>query len=246
MTLHVLAVDDSKTIRKIVAKAFVPYDCDVKEAENGIEGLAILGREKIDLIILDITMPVMTGVEMLTKLKGQPNLKDIPVIMLTAESGKDNVMQILKMGVKDYMVKPFKGEQLIERVVKIYTLKPAKAAQGQGVSYVRQQGDVVVFTIPDKIERQQVPEIDTAFQQALKSMFEARTGKLILDIRKPKEINMLILRMIIAMVQHALSVRIQIKAVGSAALANELKGFQETSEMPVYATLDEALAGFAS
>ena len=124
MTLKVLAVDDSKTIRKIVSKAFSTYDCKVLEAENGIEGLSIASREKPDLIVLDITMPVMNGVEMLGKLKGQPDLKDIPVIMLTAESGKENVMQIVKMGVRDYMVKPFKGEQLIERVMKILTLQP--------------------------------------------------------------------------------------------------------------------------
>jgi DNA-binding response OmpR family regulator len=76
-----------------------------------------------DLIILDITMPVMTGIEMLGKLKAESDLKDIPVIMLTAESGKENVMQIVKMGVKDYIVKPFKGEQLIERAKNILKLR---------------------------------------------------------------------------------------------------------------------------
>ncbi|MFZ3048072.1 MAG: response regulator [Desulfatirhabdiaceae bacterium] len=247
MTLKVLAVDDSKTIRKIVTKAFIPYDCEVKEAENGIEGLAIAGREKIDLIILDITMPVMTGVEMLSKLKGQPNLKDIPVIMLTAESGKDNVMQILKMDVKDYMVKPFKGEQLIERVFKIYNLKPAKTAEAQaGTSHASRHGDMFIFTLPEKIERQQTQEIDSSFQQVLKSMSEARTEKLILDIRKPKEINMLVLRMIIAMVQHAIKSRVKMKVAGSSALATELKGFQETSDIPVYSSLDDAVAGFSA
>jgi DNA-binding response OmpR family regulator len=79
-----------------------------------------------DLIILDITMPVMTGIEMLGKLKAESDLKDIPVIMLTAESGKENVMQIVKMGVKDYIVKPFKGEQLIERAKNILKLRPVE------------------------------------------------------------------------------------------------------------------------
>ena len=88
-----------------------------------MEGLAIAAKEMPDLIILDITMPVMTGIEMLGKLKAESDLKDIPVIMLTAESGKENVMQIVKMGVKDYIVKPFKGEQLIERAKNILKLK---------------------------------------------------------------------------------------------------------------------------
>lgn len=124
MAYKILTVDDSKTIRMIVKKAFKPYDCELFEGENGVEGLAIANKEKPDLIILDITMPVMTGVEMLEKLKKEPDLKEIPVIMLTAESGKENVMKIVKMGVKDYMVKPFKGEQLIERAQSLLKLRP--------------------------------------------------------------------------------------------------------------------------
>ena len=82
MGLKILTVDDSKTIRMIVKKAFRPYDCQIVEGENGVEGLALAAKEKPDLIILDITMPVMTGAEMLAKMKEEPELKDIPVIML--------------------------------------------------------------------------------------------------------------------------------------------------------------------
>ncbi|BBO79679.1 response regulator [Desulfosarcina ovata] len=126
MAYKILTVDDSKTIRMIVKKAFKPYNCELFEGENGVEGLAIAAKEQPDLIILDITMPVMTGIEMLGKLKAENALKDIPVIMLTAESGKENVMQIVKMGVKDYIVKPFKGEQLIERAKNILKLRPVE------------------------------------------------------------------------------------------------------------------------
>jgi DNA-binding response OmpR family regulator len=126
MAYKILTVDDSKTIRMIVKKAFKPYNCELFEGENGVEGLAIAAKEMPDLIILDITMPVMTGIEMLGKLKAENDLKDIPVIMLTAESGKENVMQIVKMGVKDYIVKPFKGEQLIARAKNILKLRPVE------------------------------------------------------------------------------------------------------------------------
>ena len=126
MAYKILTVDDSKTIRMIVKKAFKPYNCEIFEGENGVEGLAIAAKEMPDLIILDITMPVMTGIEMLGKLKAENDLKDIPVVMLTAESGKENVMQIVKMGVKDYIVKPFKGEQLIERAKNILKLRPVE------------------------------------------------------------------------------------------------------------------------
>jgi DNA-binding response OmpR family regulator len=124
MAYKILTVDDSKTIRMIVKKAFSQYNCDLYEAENGVEGLALANKEIPDLIILDITMPVMTGIEMLEKLKSEKELKEIPVIMLTAESGKENVMKIVKMGVKDYIVKPFKGEQLVERAKGVLKLAP--------------------------------------------------------------------------------------------------------------------------
>jgi DNA-binding response OmpR family regulator len=124
MAYKILTVDDSKTIRMIVKKAFSQYNCDLYEAENGVEGLALANKEIPDLIILDITMPVMTGIEMLEKLKAEKELKEIPVIMLTAESGKENVMKIVKMGVKDYIVKPFKGEQLVERAKGVLKLAP--------------------------------------------------------------------------------------------------------------------------
>jgi len=128
MATKILSVDDSRTIRLIVGKAFRPYDVQMCEAANGEEGLAAAAREKPDLIILDVTMPVMDGVTMLTKLKEDAALKAIPVIMLTAESGRDNVLQIAKIGVRDYLVKPFKEDQLIEKAGRIVSLQKKAAA----------------------------------------------------------------------------------------------------------------------
>lgn len=125
--MKILTVDDSKTIRLIVKRTFAPYDCTVCEATNGEEGLTAAANEKPDLIVLDITMPVMDGVTMLTKLKENPDLKNIPVIMLTAESGRENVAYIAKLGVRDYLVKPFKDDQLIEKVKRVITLQPKAA-----------------------------------------------------------------------------------------------------------------------
>jgi two-component system cell cycle response regulator len=123
MPTKILSVDDSRTIRLIVTKVFRPYDCQICEATNGEEGLAAAMREKPDLIFLDVTMPVMDGVTMLSKLKEDPVLKSIPVIMLTAESGRDNVLHIARLGVRDYLVKPFKEEQLLEKAGRIVTLQ---------------------------------------------------------------------------------------------------------------------------
>ncbi|WP_404424034.1 PleD family two-component system response regulator [Nibricoccus sp. IMCC34717] len=124
MRYKILTVDDSKTVRIIVKKAFKAFDCEIIEAANGVEGLAAASKENPDLILLDITMPVMDGVEMLTKVKSDPALKQIPVIMLTAEGGRDNVLKIAKIGVRDYIVKPFKEEVLVEKAGRIIDLKP--------------------------------------------------------------------------------------------------------------------------
>jgi two-component system cell cycle response regulator len=128
MRHKILTVDDSKTVRIIVRKAFKDYECDIFEAANGVEGLALASKEMPDLILLDVTMPVMDGVEMLTKLKADPALKAIPVVMLTAEGGRDNVLKIAKIGVRDYIVKPFKEDALLEKLVRVIDLKHAAAA----------------------------------------------------------------------------------------------------------------------
>jgi CheY-like chemotaxis protein len=87
MSKKILTVDDSRVVRNIVKNALKPYDCVVFEGSNGQEGLTLAAREKPDLIILDITMPVMDGIGMLVELKKDPDPKDTPVIMLTAEAG---------------------------------------------------------------------------------------------------------------------------------------------------------------
>lgn len=247
MALKVLTVDDSKTIRMIVKKAFRPYDCELCEAENGIEGLAAANREKPDLIILDITMPMMNGVEMLEKLKSEPALKDIPVIMLTAESGKDNVMQIVKMGVKDYMVKPFKGEQLIERVMKIISLEPKKAeksADDPSRKYFSINGDIQYLVLPQQITRPIAVEIDSFLQSGIKEMVNSGMNKFILNLGKVTEINVSLIKLIMSIVQNCLKSKIRFRVVCPPAVSDELKGFQETSEIPIHNTVEEATATF--
>jgi two-component system cell cycle response regulator len=119
----ILTVDDSKTIRMIVARAFKTFACEILEAADGVEGLAIVNREKPDIILLDYTMPVMDGFEMLNKLKADPEARSIPVVMLTAEAGRENVLKIARRGVRDYLIKPFKEELVVERVGRIIDLK---------------------------------------------------------------------------------------------------------------------------
>lgn len=159
MRYKVLTVDDSKTVRIIVKKAFKAFDCEILEAGNGVEGLAVAAKEAPDLILLDVTMPVMDGVEMLTKLKSDIALKGIPVIMLTAEGGRDNVLKIAKIGVRDYLVKPFKEEVLLEKCGRVIDLKPINDAPTKAKS-IFDPADILV--VEDK------PAIVAQIQEGLK------------------------------------------------------------------------------
>ena len=142
----ILSVDDSKMIQTLITKAFNSYNVQLCLASNGVEGLAGAARERPDLIILDVTMPVMDGVECLMKLKSDSTLRDIPVIMLTAEAGKDNVLKIAKMGVRDYIVKPFTEQALIERVSRVVDLK----AKGSDVIRNKTIEDPAVVMVIDE------------------------------------------------------------------------------------------------
>jgi two-component system, cell cycle response regulator len=122
MPITILSVDDSKMVRMLVTKAFKKFDCRVLEASNGIEGMAIAAQEKPDLILLDFTMPVMDGMEMLDMLRSHEDLKTVPVVMLTAERSRDMVAEFAKKGVRDYLVKPFREQEIVERVGRIVPL----------------------------------------------------------------------------------------------------------------------------
>ena len=247
MGVKILTVDDSKTIRMIVKKAFRPYDCQVVEGENGVEGLALASKEKPDLIVLDITMPVMNGAEMLAKMKEEPDLKDIPVIMLTAEAGKDNVMKIVQLGVKDYMVKPFKGEQLIERVTKIMPLPEKKAdapKEEEGSKYFNLDGDVQLLAVPAKILRPTIVEVESQLKPKLKEMTGGGIKKMILDLTKIKETNVSLIKLIITILDNCQIAGVKVLTVASASLGKELKDFQETGNIPIHFSIDEAKAAF--
>ena len=122
MSPKILSVDDSKAVRKLLARMFGPFDCELCEAANGEEGLAVAAREIPDLIILDYNMPVMDGVSMLRKLRENANLRRTPVIMLTAESSAENIATVARLGVCDYVTKPFDEELLLAKAARAVPL----------------------------------------------------------------------------------------------------------------------------
>ena len=127
MTPTILSIDDSKTIRLVLARLFSPFVCEWREAANGEEGLAMAGREKPDLILLDHNMPVMDGITMVRRMRESPALKRTPVIMLTTETGPEYIATAARLGVRDYVTKPFREEELLAKVGRIIPLMPRAA-----------------------------------------------------------------------------------------------------------------------
>jgi CheY-like chemotaxis protein len=129
MSKKILTIDDSKMVRMIVTSTFQPFDCVIVGAADGAEGVEVALREKPDLIFLDITMPVLNGIETLAKIRETPEIAAIPVVMLTAESDGERLGMADKLKVSGYIAKPFKGDQLIALTKKIIPLAPKPPAE---------------------------------------------------------------------------------------------------------------------
>lgn len=115
MALDLLIVDDSAAIRKILERvlrqAEIPLG-EVYQSGDGVEALSVLKQNKVGLILADINMPNMDGLELLKEVKAAPDWQSIPVIMVTTESGQAKVMQAVELGAAGYIRKPFTADQI--------------------------------------------------------------------------------------------------------------------------------------
>jgi len=119
--MKILIVDDFATMRKILRNILKELGyTDLLEAEDGQAALEILRREKVDLVISDWNMPNMDGLSLLKAIRSDEALKDTPVLMVTAEAQKQNVLEAVKAGVNNYVVKPFTPEVIQEKISKIF------------------------------------------------------------------------------------------------------------------------------
>ena len=123
---RILTIDDSSTIRSIITKQMSDLGFEVDQAEDGKQGLAKLEAIEVDLILLDVTMPVMDGPAMLAALRETGNRT--PVIMLTSESKRSIVAGAVKLGIEDYILKPFKPDELRGKVMKALRMDGSAAA----------------------------------------------------------------------------------------------------------------------
>lgn len=119
MALDVLIVDDSAAIRKILQRVLRQTEMPIgtiHEAGDGLEALALLEKQSVGLILSDINMPNMDGLEMLAKLKANDAYKSVPVIMITTEGNQNKVMEAVSLGAAGYVRKPFTTEQIKEKL----------------------------------------------------------------------------------------------------------------------------------
>lgn len=168
MVRRVLTVDDSRAIRAMVTKQVSELGFQVDEAEHGQEGLARLEAGRYDLVLLDLTMPVLDGPGMLARMRGRGDMT--PVLMLTSESKSSIVSAVMKHGIEGFVLKPFKPEELRQKLVKALKLDkaavptPPPAEPHGGTSEpapggpsapgkTEQPGDVLVIDDMDTVEK---------------------------------------------------------------------------------------------
>jgi two-component system, chemotaxis family, chemotaxis protein CheY len=120
--IRALIVDDSSVMRKIVERSLRQAGVElaqVLEAGNGAEALAVLAENSVDLILCDINMPVMDGIEFVHRLQSIDHGKDVPVVMITTEGNESHVVQALSAGARGYIRKPFTADQVKEHVLPV-------------------------------------------------------------------------------------------------------------------------------
>ena len=118
MAAKLLSVDDSATMRRIVGRVAATLGLELLEAANGLEAMAILETQAPDiaLVVLDVNMPEMDGAATLHAMKGDPRFQAIPVMMLTTESERSRILDFIRDGAANYLVKPFTPDDLASKI----------------------------------------------------------------------------------------------------------------------------------
>jgi len=132
--LKFLVVDDFVTMRRIVLGLLREMGCtNAAEAEDGAVALSMLRKQKFDFVVSDINMPNMTGFDLLAAIQADEKLRHLPVLMVTAEARKEDIIMAVKSGAAGYIVKPFTKATLEEKVTKILQKLAPQSAARDGV-----------------------------------------------------------------------------------------------------------------
>lgn len=126
--LRFLVVDDFRAMRRIVRMLLEEIGCtSVEEAGDGVAALALLQSQPFDVVISDIGMPAMSGLELLAAIKADPELNHLPVLMVSAEARKDEIVEAAQNGAAGYLVKPF-GREVLEKKLSTLIAKAVTTA----------------------------------------------------------------------------------------------------------------------
>ena len=127
--MSILVVDDFSTMRRIIKGLLQDLGfSNITEAADGLTALSLLKAGNFDLLITDWNMPGMQGVELLREVRADERMKKLPVLMLTAEAKREQIVAAAQAGVSGYVIKPFTTATLKEKIGKIFGVKPSAAA----------------------------------------------------------------------------------------------------------------------
>ena len=119
----IITVDDSSTMRRIIKNTLQKLGFEtILEAGNGVVALEVMSKNKVDMIVTDWNMPEMDGLTFVKAVRAKDEYKDLPILMITTEAAKEDILTALRSGVNNYVVKPFTPETLQEKVFKLLDL----------------------------------------------------------------------------------------------------------------------------
>jgi DNA-binding response OmpR family regulator len=261
---RILTIDDSSTIRSIITKQMSDLGFEVDHAEDGQQGLAKLEEISVDLILLDVTMPVMDGPTMLAALRERGD--QTPVIMLTSESKRSIVAGAVKLGIEDYILKPFKPDELRGKVMKALKLDGSGAAKGAvaanpavaapvasggggggGGSGGRQFIDILVIDDMENVHkklRSFLPQHVSmngcvSAREALQMCQERVYRVVVVDLVIPDVNSVALMNQLRALQPHAVMVALALRSAGEAAGDVKGQGFSDVIYKPFEAAAVE-------
>ncbi len=253
---RILTIDDSSTIRSIITKQMSELGFEVDHAEDGQQGLAKLEEISVDLILLDVTMPVMDGPTMLTALRERGD--QTPVIMLTSESKRSIVAGAVKLGIEDYILKPFKPDELRGKVMKALRLDgsggpgaagpvaanpavgSAPAASSGGGSGSRQFIDILVIDDMENVHKKLRALLPAhvslngcvSAREALQMCQERVYRVVVVDLVIPDVNSVALMNQLRALQPHAVMVALVLRSAGEAAGDAKGQGFSDVVHKP--------------
>ena len=188
MTTRVLVIDDSKNSRELITQALQEAELfdDYCTADNGLEGFKLLTETRVDLVICDLLMPRVDGLQFLQLVKSQPELSDIPVILLTATEDRSAKLKGLEQGASDYLTKPFDSAELVARVRIHLKMKKLQDSLKSANDHFKQLSNIDPLT--NLFNRRYFTEV-IEIELHRSSRFHSYVSLLIVDIDHFKKVN---------------------------------------------------------